>query len=88
LVWEVSMDKLTKSFCDVSDYVSQKKEIICFKSLLKKNREYNRDKPLTKLTSNSVSRLAFWLNNVGIKTVGTRFYKMVLFPPGTLGRFN
>jgi hypothetical protein len=51
-VWEVSSDKLTKSFCDVHDYVSQKKELICFKSLLKKNREYNRDKPLTKLTSN------------------------------------
>lgn len=87
-VWEVSLDELTKSFCDVRDYVSQKKELICFESLLKKNREYNRNKPLTKLTNSSVSKLAFWLNTVGLKTVGTFFYKMALFPPGTLGRFN
>lgn len=88
VVWEVSLDKLTKSFCDVYDHVSQKKESICFKSLLQKSREYNRDKPLAKLTANLVSRLAFWLNTMGLTTVGTLFYKMALFPPGTLGRFN
>ncbi len=87
-VWEVSLDELTKSFCDVRDYVSQRKELICFKSLLKKNREYNRDKPLITLTYSLVSRLAFWLNTVGLKTVGTFFYKMALFPPGTIGRLN
>jgi hypothetical protein len=80
------VDLLLAQVPDLRETQKHIQEYTEFGHYLKLRLDYNKTKPIQRLSSNILSKISQWLRILGFYNIGKQLYSRALYPKGTVGR--
>ncbi|MBN1365414.1 MAG: hypothetical protein JW976_11460 [Syntrophaceae bacterium] len=79
-------DLLVKKSPETIELISKAQNFILMKYLIKRRVEYNKTRPLERISTSILSNISFLSSKIGFKNIGLKLYRNSLYPKGTIGR--
>lgn len=87
-LWESWLKTLSELAPEIKVQSERLHSLTVFQYHMEKRINYNKGKPILKLLSVSLSKIAFALNKLGLRGLAEHYYTLSLYPKDTIGRIN
>ena len=85
-IWETCFTKIVESVPNISELIITQHNLTKLQYSLSRRVKFNKLKPLEKFSTYVLSKVAFFMNNLGLHGAAERIYTASLYPKGTMGR--
>jgi hypothetical protein len=86
ILWQVIFDILVENVPETKDLLEREQQLRLFEHSLRRGVEYNKTRPLRKLTASVLSQGSFVFKKVGFHSIARNLYAWCLYPKGTVAR--
>jgi hypothetical protein len=86
ILWQALFDSLAEKVPDTRALLEREQQLRLLQHSLQRGVEFNKTKPLRKVTAIVLSQASFVLNRIGLHGIARNLYAWGLYPKGTVAR--
>lgn len=86
ILWQALFDSLAEKVPDTRALLEREQQLRLLQHSLERGVEFNKTKPLRKVTAIVLSQASFVLNKIGLRGIARNLYAWGLYPKGTVAR--